>query len=110
MPKQITQNDSHLQGSQVIDELTNLICACFPDMPQASANALAASEAMKDLCAISSAYHQALASPHFNTDFVVVVFYHLLQQTLAQLNDRIAGNPAYQQALAASGLDWRVLE
>jgi len=79
-------------------------------MPQASANALAASEAMIDLRAISSAYHQALHSPHFNTDFVLVVFYYLVQQTLAQLNDRIAGNPAYQQALATSGLDWRVPE
>lgn len=107
MPKQITQDNPDLPESQVIDELAGLICACFPDMPQASANALAASEAMKELRAITSAYRQALHSPHFNTDFVVVVFYHLVQQTLSQLNDRIAGNPAYQQALSASGLDWR---
>lgn len=107
MPKPIIQNHPSSTESQVIDELTRLICACFPDMPQASANALAASEAMKDLRAISSAHYQALHSPHFNTDFVLVVFYHLVQQTLAQINDRIAGNPAYQQALSASGLDWR---
>ena len=106
MLKPISQDHPDSPKSQVTDELTNLICACFPDMPQASANALAASEAMKDLRAISSAYHQALHSPHFNTDFVLVVFYHLIKQTLAQLNDRIAGNPAYQQALSASGLDW----
>ncbi len=110
MPKPITQDHPSSTESQIIDDLTTLICVCFPDMPQASANALAASEAMIDLRAISSAYHQALASPHFNTDFVLVVFYHLVQRALAQLNDRIAGNPAYQQALSASGLDWRDAE
>ena len=110
MPKLITQDHPGSTESQVIDELTNLIGTCFPDMPQASANALAASEAMKDLRAISLAYHQALHSPHFNTDFVLVVFYHLVQRTLAELNDRVAGNPAYQQALSASGLGWRDAE
>ncbi len=110
MPKQITQDHLDVPESQVIDELTKLICVCFPDMPQASATALAASEAMIDLRAISSAYHHALHSPHFNTDFVLVVFYYLVQQTLAQLIDRIAGNPAYQQAISASGLDWRGAE
>jgi len=84
---------------EAIDELLGLLKTCYPDMNPYSARALAESEALSDILAVQIVYQKIFDSPHFNTDFVVVLFHNLLEQTREQLNQRISDNPAYQQAL-----------
>jgi len=84
---------------KALDQLFGLLKSCYPDMNPYSARALAESEALSDILAVLTVYEQVFDSPHFNTDFVVVLFHNLLEQTREQLNQRIADNPAYQQAL-----------
>jgi hypothetical protein len=90
---------------KALDELLGLLKTCYPDMNPYSARALAESEALSDILAVLNVYEQVFDSPHFNTDFVVVLFYNLLEQTREQLNQRIADNPTYQQALRQAGID-----
>jgi len=84
---------------EALDQLLGLLKTCYPDMNPYSARALAESEALSDILAVQIVYQQVFDSPHFNTDFVVVLFHNLLEQTREQLNQRISDNPAYQQAL-----------
>ena len=84
---------------EAIDALLALLKTCYPEMNPHSAKALAESEALRDILAVLIVYQQVFDSPHFNTDFVVVLFHNLLELTREQLNQRIADNPAYQQAL-----------
>ena len=84
---------------EATDELLGLLKSCYPDMNSYSARALVESEALSDILAVQIVYQQVFDSPHFNTDFVVVLFHNLLEQTREQLDQRIADNPAYQQAL-----------
>ena len=84
---------------EALEELLSLLKTCYPEMNPHSARALAESEALSDILSVLTVYQQVFDSPHFNTDFVVVLFHNLLEQTREQLNQRIADNPAYQQAL-----------
>ena len=93
---------------EALDELLGLLKTCYPEMNPYSAKALAESEALRDILAVLTIYQQVFDSPHFNTDFVVVLFYNLLAQTREQLDQRIADNPAYQQALRQAGIDLSV--
>jgi hypothetical protein len=90
---------------ETLEELLSLLKTCYPDMNPYSARALAESEALSDILAILTVYEQVFDSPHFNTDFVVVLFHNLLEQTREQLDQRIADNPTYQQALRQAGID-----
>ncbi|MBC8509292.1 MAG: hypothetical protein H8D34_30945 [Chloroflexi bacterium] len=90
---------------EALDELLGLLKTCYPEMNPHSARALAESEALRDILAVLTVYEQVFDSPHFNTDFVVVLFYNLLAQTREQLDQRIGDNPAYQQALRQAGVD-----
>jgi len=87
---------------KALEELVGLLNACYPEMNPHSAKALAESQALRDVLAVLVVYQQVFDSPHFNTDFVVVLFHKLLERTWEQLNRRIAANPAYQQALQLS--------
>ena len=84
---------------EALAELLALLKICYPDMNPYSARALAESEALSDILAVLNIYEQIFDSPHFNTDFVVVLFHNLLEQTREKLDQRIADNPTYQQAL-----------
>lgn len=90
---------------KALDELVGLLKDCYPDMNQHSAEALAESQALSDVLDVLVVYQQVFDSPHFNTDFVVVLFHKLLERTWERLNRRIAGNPAYRQALLQAGVD-----
>jgi len=90
---------------KALDELVGLLKDCYPDMNQHSAEALAESQALRDVLDVLVVYQQVFDSPHFNTDFVVVLFHQLLQRTWERLNRRIAENPAYQQALRQAGVE-----
>lgn len=94
---------------QTIQQITQLILACFNDMPQISAEALAASETMSELVAVHMAHQQLFQSPHASTDFLIIAFYKLIQQTLSQLDQAIADNPALPRAFAHSAVSINLL-
>ena len=87
---------------KALEVLVGLLKDCYPDMNLHSAQALAESQALRDVLDVLVVYQQVFDSPHFNTDFVVVLFHKLLERTWERLNRRIAENPAYQKALRLS--------
>jgi len=108
-PRAMTIPDTPVQsqelpppGPDALKELVGLLKTCYPDMNPHSAEALAESQALRDILSVLLVYQQVFDSPHFKTDFVVVLFHKLLEQTWERLNQRIVANPAYQQALRLS--------
>jgi hypothetical protein len=87
--------------------LTALIRDCYPDMPQVAAEALAGAPAIEALRAVFMAQEALFSSRQVHSDFVIVIFFGLLQQTQERLNTLIAQSPTYQQALRQSGVAWK---
>jgi hypothetical protein len=88
-------------------ELADMIQQCFPDMPRVSAEALADADLMDVAQTIGHAHNQMLVSEHLKTDFVMLVLYGLMRQTLDQLEEIIEQTPSLRQALEKSGLPWK---
>jgi hypothetical protein len=86
-----------------IQALASLMQACFPDLNSAAAEALIHSPTLADILPVVSAHRQAFASLQLRSDFVIVILYALLGQSKNQLQQIIAANPAYQQAILQSG-------
>ncbi len=84
--------------------LADLIQFCYPDMNRISANALCESEALTGVLQIVSALESLFASPHLNSDFVLVIFHACLKQALERLDGKLAENPAFQQAVSKNNL------
>jgi len=89
------------------NELADLIQQCFPDMPRLSAEALANSDVLDVARTTAQAHHQLLASNHLRTDFVVMVLYGLMRQSLESLEEVIEQTPALLQAFNQSSLPWK---
>lgn len=89
------------------NEVADLIQQCFPDMPRVSADALANSDVMNVARYTAQAHHQLFKSNHLRTDFVVMVLYGLMRQSLESLEEVIEGTPALQQAFNKSTLPWK---
>ena len=106
-PAQASQNRSQLQGElskEIRNELTDLVQACYPDMPGLSAEALVEAEAMQIVVGVARAFGDMFASNHLKADFVLVVLYALVAGALERLNTMIADTPAAQGVLAQSDL------
>jgi hypothetical protein len=88
-------------------ELADMIQQCFPDMPRISAEALSDASLMDVARALGRTHNQMLASEHLKTDFVMMVLYGLMRQTLEQLEEIIDQTPSLRQALEKSGLPWK---
>ncbi len=88
-------------------ELADLIQQCFPDMPRVSAEALAESEVLDAARSIEQAHRQLFESAHLRTDFVMLVLYGLMRQTLNRLEEIIEGTPALRQAFEQAPLPWK---
>ncbi|MDP1624424.1 MAG: hypothetical protein Q8L64_01515, partial [bacterium] len=71
------------------NELADLIQLCFPDMPRMSADALANADVMDIARTVAQAHHQLFKSNHLRTDFVVMVLYGLMCQSLESLEEVI---------------------
>ena len=89
------------------NELADLIQLCFPDMPRMSAEALANADVMDVARITAQAHHQLFKSNHLRTDFVVMVLYGLMRQSLGSLEEVIEGTPALWQAFNQSSLPWK---
>jgi hypothetical protein len=94
-------------SQQVKDELTGLVQLCFPDMPRVSAEALVEAEVMDVARRTAQAHHVLLQSDHLRTDFVMLVVYGLMRQSLEQIEEIIKQAPAIQQAFLQSDLPWK---
>ncbi|MBI3340119.1 MAG: hypothetical protein HY022_08315 [Chloroflexi bacterium] len=88
-------------------QLADLIQGCFPDMPRISAEALANSEVMDAARSVAQAHEQLLTSNHLRTDFVMMVLYELIRQTLEHLDEVIEATPALRQAFDQNSLPWK---
>ena len=107
-PSAVTAAEAQPQISQPVkDELAGLVQLCFPDMPRISAEALVEAEVM-DIALQTAHVHQLLfQSDHLRTDFVLLVVYGLMHQSLERLEVIINGSPAIQQIFIQSDLPWK---
>jgi len=79
---------------------------CFPDMPQATAEAMAGSELLSEVLGIVHAQQVCFRSRHAQSDFVIVVLCGLALRNIAQLKQIIPKRTIYHQALQQSGVAW----
>jgi hypothetical protein len=84
--------------------LAKLLVQCFPDMPQASADALAASEVMSACLDVVSATRQALENA--KSDFVIIALHALFTDRLDAIAEIINSNPAFVKAINRSHPGW----
>jgi hypothetical protein len=88
-----------------IDYLASLLIQCYPDMPQATADALVGSEVMApSLCVVSTT---RLALRDAKSDFVITALYTLFEEKLDEIEQVIAKNPAFVKAVQLSRPDWK---
>lgn len=96
------------QSSQrIYSDLADLFQLCFPDMPRISAEALANSDVMEIARMTAQAHSQLLESSYLKTDFVVMVVYGLMRQTLERLEEIIEQTSTLRQAFDQSSLPWK---
>lgn len=88
------------------DHLAKLLRTCYPDMPESSARALAASEVMSASLAVVTSTRQALEGA--KSDFVVTALYSLLEERLHALEQMMGSNPAFVKAIQRSRPDWNI--
>lgn len=104
-PTQIADTQFQPELSKDVQrELADLVQACYPDMPRVSAEALAEAEAIHVSGKLAETFDAVFASRHLKADFVLVVLYALVSQSLDRLETLIADTPAAQQVLAQSDL------
>lgn len=88
-----------------MDYLASLLARCYPDMPEASAEALSASEVMDQAARVVSATRRALGDAR--SDFVITVLYTLFEDRLHAIEKTIAGNPSFIKAMQLSRPHWK---
>ncbi len=88
-------------------ELIDLLQACFPDMPRMSADALVRAEVFEMVRMAAQVHHQLFESPHLRTDFVMMVLYGLMRQSLERLEAMIEDQPALRQVFNQGSLPWK---
>ena len=99
----LIQTDSSIVQQEVAD----LIQQCFPDMPRVSAEALADADVMQIVRTIAQTHQQLFKSNHIKTDFVMLILYGLIRQTLEQMEEIIEDTRALRQAFDQGELPWK---
>jgi hypothetical protein len=72
-----------------------------------SAEALANADVMDVARTAAQTHHQLFKSNHLRTDFVVMVLYGLMRQSLERLEEVIEQTPALLRAFNQSSLPWK---
>jgi hypothetical protein len=106
-PLPVTESPSTDFPQHIQNELADLIQQCFPDMPRVSAEALASSDVMEVARHTVQAHLLLFKSNHLRTDFVVMVLYWLMRQSLEHLEEVIVNSPALRQAFDQGSLPWK---
>jgi hypothetical protein len=109
----VAQSDSETSTdfAQIIQkELADLIQLCFPNMPRMSAEALAGADVMDVAQQTAQVHHILFESSHLRTDFVMVVVYALMRQTLERIEEMIEEKPALRQMIDQGDLPWKPKE
>jgi hypothetical protein len=88
-----------------LDFLASLMLKCYPDMPQATAEALARSDVLAPSLQVVIATRLALREAR--SDFVITALYTLFEQKLDEVAQIIARNPAFIKAIQLSHPDWK---
>jgi hypothetical protein len=88
-----------------LDYLASLLLKCYPDMPPATADALAGSDVLAASLQVVAA--TGLALRNAKSDFVITALYTLFEQKLDEIEHIIARNPAFIKAMQLSRLDWK---
>ncbi len=88
-----------------IDYLASLLIKCYPDMPQATADALVGSEVMAPSLRVVSTTRLAIRDA--KSDFVITAIYTLFEEKLDEIEQIIASNPAFVKAMQLSRPDWK---
>lgn len=96
--------DQEVEGVDM-DYLASLLLKCYPDMPQATADALVGSEVMAPSLRVVSTTRLALGDA--KSDFVITALYTLFEEKLDEIEQIIASNPAFVKALQLSRPDWK---
>jgi hypothetical protein len=98
---------TNAQGVEEIDTdyLASLLIKCYPDMPQATADALVGSEVMTPSLQVVSTTRLALGDA--KSDFVITALYTLFEEKLDEIEQIIASNPAFTKAMQLSRPDWK---
>jgi len=86
------------------DYLMNLLLRCYPDMPQASADALSRSAVMETSLRVVRETRNAIQDAA--SEFVLVTLFTLFEEKLIELRGLINGNPAFVKAAQLSRPDW----
>ena len=96
-----------VQGVEEIDTdyLASLLIKCYPDMPQATADALVGSEVMAPSLRVISTTRLALQDA--KSDFVITALYTLFEEKLDEIEHIIAKNPTFVKAMQLSRPDWK---
>jgi hypothetical protein len=88
-----------------MDYLASLLLKCYPDMPQATADALVGSEVMAPCLRVVSTTRLALENA--KSDFVITALYTLFEEKLDEIEQVIANNPAFVKAMQLGRPDWK---
>ena len=88
-------------------ELADLIQLCFPEINRLSVEALTEADVLGVARQTLQTHHQLFQSRHLKTDFVLVILYGLMRQSLEQLEKIIQETPALKQAISQSPLPWK---
>lgn len=88
-----------------LDYLASLLLECYPDMPPATADALAGSDVLAASLQVVAATGLALRDA--KSDFVITVLYTLFEEKLDEIEHIIARNPAFIKAIQLSRPDWK---
>ncbi len=113
IPIDTNSKDNNIDASSVAqdleeidtDYLASLLIKCYPDMPQATADALVGSEVMTLSLQVVSTTRLALRDA--KSDFVITVLYTLFEEKLDEIEQIIANNPAFVKAMQLSRPDWK---
>ena len=95
-----------LPDARDLAALASLLQACFPDMPQITAAAMARSALLSEVLELLRVQRECFESRHIESDFILVVLCGLVVTTVKRLNERLSKKPAYRQALLQSGVSW----
>ena len=96
--------DQEVEGIDM-DYLAGLLLKCYPDMPQATADALVGSEVMAP--SLQVIVTTRLAVSDAKSDFVITALYTLFEEKLDEIEQVIASNPAFVKAMQLSRPDWK---